>query len=139
MRHAARITVFTETARQMVLRTGVAAGHQVVVVPHGAPVALQSPPAADAVRPEFAELLASLGRQADPHHVRPASAGKGIDHAIDALAEVVERHPDTQYVVAGATHPEIVRHDGETYRQSLHDQVERLGPRRPTCTSSTRS
>src|SRR3954452_19222557 len=125
--HAARVTVFTQTARQMVLRTGIAAGHQVVVVPHGAPVALQASPPADRLSPELAAVLAAIDGRPTLTTFGLLSSGKGIDQAVEALADVVGRHPDTQYVMAGATPPEVVRHDGETYRQGLHEQVERLG------------
>ena len=39
------------------MRTGVAASSQLVVVPHGAPVTLRTPPARSALRPEIDELL----------------------------------------------------------------------------------
>lgn len=124
---AARITVFTETARRMVVRTGIAAGHQIAIVPHGAPVELQQPPEPSTLRPDLAALLGHLQGKPTLTTFGLLSPGKGIDIAIDALAAVVERHPLTQYVVAGATHPEVVRHAGESYRDSLHGQVSRLG------------
>jgi glycosyltransferase involved in cell wall biosynthesis len=125
--HAARVTVFTETARRMVVGTGIAANHQITVMPHGAPTALQAPPAAGRLRPEFAALLDSFAGGPTLTTFGLLSPGKGIDLAIDALAEVVSRHPGTRYVVAGATHPDVVRHAGESHRESLHAQVDRLG------------
>jgi glycosyltransferase involved in cell wall biosynthesis len=53
--------------------------------------------------------------------------GKGYELAIDALPAVVARHPDVCYVIVGATHPDLVRRNGEAYRSSLVEQVERLG------------
>jgi glycosyltransferase involved in cell wall biosynthesis len=126
-RHAARITVFTETTRQMVVRTGIAANHQIAIVPHGAPVTLQSPLVPERLRPGFAELLRSLRGRPTLTTFGLLSPGKGVDLAISALATVVKRHPDTRYVVAGATHPDVVRHAGESYRNALYDQVDRLG------------
>src|SRR5690242_1872462 len=98
--HAARITVFTETARRMVVRTGIAANHQVAIVPHGAPVAMQAPPASTELSPAIAALLESLRGRPTLATFGLLSDGKGIDLAIDALARVVKKHPDTQYVVA---------------------------------------
>jgi glycosyltransferase involved in cell wall biosynthesis len=126
---AARVTVFTETARRMVIRSGVATGHQIAIVPHGAPVILRSEPSPALLRPELVELLAKLRDKPVLSTFGLISPGKGIDIAIDALAEVVRHHPDTHYLIAGATHPEVVRRAGESYRQSLHEQVERLGLR----------
>src|SRR6266511_3259054 len=124
---AARVTVFTETARRMVIRSGVATGRQIAIVPHGAPVIMRSDPDPALVRPELTELLADLDGKPVLATFGLIHDGKGIDLAIDALAEVVRHHPDTHYLVAGATHPEIVRQSGESYRQSLHEQVQRLG------------
>lgn len=45
--------------------------------------------------------------------------GKGIEHAIRALPEIVKRHPDVVYLVLGATHPHLVAREGERYRLSL--------------------
>ncbi|HEY2573103.1 MAG TPA: glycosyltransferase family 4 protein [Verrucomicrobiaceae bacterium] len=45
--------------------------------------------------------------------------GKGIEHVIEALPEIVRRHPNVVYLVLGATHPTLVARDGENYRLSL--------------------
>ena len=45
--------------------------------------------------------------------------GKGYELAIDALPAVVKKHPDVLYVIVGATHPDLVRRDGEAYRAEL--------------------
>jgi glycosyltransferase involved in cell wall biosynthesis len=47
------------------------------------------------------------------------SPGKGIEHMIEALPEIVKRHPDTVYIVLGETHPHILREEGEEYRFGL--------------------
>ncbi len=47
------------------------------------------------------------------------SANKGIETVISALPAILERHPDVVYIVVGATHPHVLRHEGETYRLSL--------------------
>lgn len=55
------------------------------------------------------------------------SENKGIEVVLDALPDVVATHPDVLYVVLGATHPEVRRHEGERYRERLQQQVEQLG------------
>lgn len=45
--------------------------------------------------------------------------GKGIEWVIDAIAALGTCNPLPRYLVAGATHPNIVRRDGESYRQML--------------------
>jgi glycosyltransferase involved in cell wall biosynthesis len=55
--------------------------------------------------------------------------GKGYELAIEALPAVVARHPDVCYVIVGATHPDLLRHEGEAYRTSLVAKVKALGLR----------
>jgi glycosyltransferase involved in cell wall biosynthesis len=44
---------------------------------------------------------------------------KGIETALEALPYVVEKHPNTVYIILGATHPEVKKIYGEQYRLSL--------------------
>lgn len=47
------------------------------------------------------------------------SPNKGIETVINALPAIVEKHPDVVYIIVGATHPHIIKLDGESYRLSL--------------------
>lgn len=47
------------------------------------------------------------------------SASKGIENVISALPAILARHPNVVYIVLGATHPHVVKQEGETYRLSL--------------------
>lgn len=47
------------------------------------------------------------------------SCDKGIEYAIEALPEVVKEHPDVLYLIIGATHPQVLKEDGERYRNQL--------------------
>ena len=53
--------------------------------------------------------------------------GKGLELAIAALPEVVAAHPTVLYAVVGETHPDLVRTEGEAYRDSLVAKVASLG------------
>ncbi len=55
------------------------------------------------------------------------SRNKSIEVVINALPEVVAKYPEVVYIVLGATHPHVVKHDGEEYRDSLHQLVGELG------------
>ena len=55
--------------------------------------------------------------------------GKGIEVAIRAMPRIVEQHPDVVYMILGATHPHIVRTEGNAYRDSLERLVDQLGVR----------
>jgi glycosyltransferase involved in cell wall biosynthesis len=53
--------------------------------------------------------------------------GKGIEYVIEALPEIVKRHPNVVYLVLGATHPHLVAREGESYRLGLERLAEDRG------------
>lgn len=55
------------------------------------------------------------------------SRNKSIEVVINALPAVVKKHPDLLYIILGATHPHVLKHEGETYRHSLMELVNELG------------
>ncbi|MHC4881659.1 MAG: glycosyltransferase family 4 protein [Planctomycetota bacterium] len=55
------------------------------------------------------------------------SRNKGIEHMLKTLPAIVETEPDVLYIILGATHPDVLRHDGEEYRFELQRIVEELG------------
>jgi glycosyltransferase involved in cell wall biosynthesis len=55
------------------------------------------------------------------------SPSKGIETVIDAMPGVIKSCPNAVYVILGATHPNLVRDQGEAYRESLTARVQALG------------
>ncbi len=53
--------------------------------------------------------------------------GKGLELAIDAMAEPSDLNPAPRYLVAGQTHPKVLALQGERYRESLHAHADSLG------------
>jgi glycosyltransferase involved in cell wall biosynthesis len=51
------------------------------------------------------------------------SPGKSIETALDALPAIIARFPNILYLIIGKTHPGVVAHQGETYRQMLEQKV----------------
>ena len=51
---------------------------------------------------------------------------KGIEYMLQALPRVVQEFPDVVYMVLGATHPNLVRDQGEKYRDGLEKMVREL-------------
>ncbi|SMF48476.1 Glycosyltransferase involved in cell wall bisynthesis [Alteromonadaceae bacterium Bs31] len=54
------------------------------------------------------------------------SQNKGIEYALQALPRVIEQFPDIAYIVLGATHPQVLKNEGEAYRLGLQQQVQKL-------------
>ena len=97
---------------------------KIAVIPHGADV-FRRPRGAQ----PYADLPAGVRRD------RPATIltwgligpGKGIEWGVDALAEVRAAGVDARYLVAGETHPKVLEHQGEQYRDSLAAEAEAAG------------
>jgi glycosyltransferase involved in cell wall biosynthesis len=90
------------------------------VVPHGVPhLPLLEP---DTVKPklgmEVAPMVLSFGL---------IGPGKGYESVIEAMPAVIEACPTAYYVILGATHPELLRREGEIYRTKLTRLAEALG------------
>ncbi|HET9336098.1 MAG TPA: glycosyltransferase family 4 protein [Sphingomicrobium sp.] len=90
------------------------------VIPHGVPDRPMRNP--DGLKPRFGwegrKVLMTFGLLAPD---------KGIRHMIEAMPEVVRRHPEVLYEVVGATHPNQVRKEGERHRRMLMDLARDLG------------
>ena len=55
------------------------------------------------------------------------SPNKGIEFMLDAMPGIIKSCPNAVYVILGATHPKLVRQQGETYRDGLTARVRELG------------
>ncbi|MDF0707710.1 glycosyltransferase family 4 protein [Flagellimonas okinawensis] len=51
---------------------------------------------------------------------------KGIETVIKALPQIIEKHPEVLYIVLGKTHPNVLRHSGEEYRNYLQVLIKSL-------------
>ncbi len=55
------------------------------------------------------------------------SPNKGIENVIQAMPEILSKHKNVVYLVAGATHPHILRREGDQYRNSLQALAKEVG------------
>ena len=93
---------------------------QIAVIPHGAP----SRPLRETS--EFKDLLNLSGRKTLTTFGL-LSPNKGIETVIAALPAIREACPEVMYLVIGATHPHLVRNEGEKYRDGLKAMAVELG------------
>src|SRR5690348_11369122 len=119
------VIVMTETALRLLVESGACPEEKVRVVPHGAPVRIAERAAAGLRTPRSASSAAD-----DPFRLSTfglISPGKGLETVIEALPAMIERHPKTVYTIAGRTHPDVSRREGERYRLMLERRVLELG------------
>ncbi len=120
IRQSERLVVMTDRGHSILRKTYGVPAKKIDLIAHGIPDMDFVDP--NAVKDQFGlegkKVLLTFGL---------LSPGKGIEYVIQALPEIVEREPDLMYVVLGATHPNLVRTEGEQYRLSLERLAEKLG------------
>ena len=119
LERAATIIVMAERGRDILVATHGVDPASVVVIPHGIP---------DRPYTDPAEARADLALAERPTILTFGllSPDKGIADMIEAMPQVVAECPDAHYVVLGATHPHLIRHQGEAYRERLVERVAEL-------------
>ncbi len=118
------VIVMTDTALRLLVESGACPEEKVRVVPHGAPVRIAER-AAGEVR-----ALQPTSSAGDPFRLSTfglISPGKGLETVLEALPAMLERHPEIVYTIAGRTHPDVSRREGERYRLMLERRVLELG------------
>ncbi len=117
---SASVVVMAEKGRDLLRRIYGVPEDKIEVVPHGVPdfSFVDSGPAKAKLGFAGRTVILTFGL---------LSPNKGIEVMIDAMPSIIERCPDAVYVVLGATHPNLVRRHGETYRESLLARVRDLG------------
>jgi glycosyltransferase involved in cell wall biosynthesis len=109
---AGALVVMTEAARQRLCSRFDIDESKVTTIPHGA--AVPTPRRRRHLPSPARPLLLSWGL---------LGRGKGIEWAIDAMAELKDLRSRPRYVVAGRTHPKVVAFEGEAYREMLIERT----------------
>ncbi|MGC1381931.1 MAG: glycosyltransferase family 4 protein [Candidatus Baltobacteraceae bacterium] len=118
--HAARVVVLSETGRGLLEAVYGIDPELLQVIHHGVPdVPFQN---TDAAKASF-----GIGLRTVISTFGLISRGKGLEYAIEAMRQVVKRHPETLYLILGETHPVVRRQEGESYRESLTSMVGEYG------------
>jgi glycosyltransferase involved in cell wall biosynthesis len=112
---ASHIMVMCQTGRNLLIERYGAERERISVIEHGAP---DRPLRLTRAAPSDARRLMTFGL---------LGPGKGLETAIEALPAIVARHPEIVYRIAGVSHPNELRRNGEAYRQGLEALAEQLG------------
>lgn len=107
-----RLVVMAERGRQMLQEIYQAPPAKIDLIPHGIPDIPFVDPTyyKDQFSVEGRLVLLTFGL---------LSPNKGIEHGLNALPEILAEFPNVVYIVLGATHPNLLREQGEAYRLSL--------------------
>src|SRR6266536_5710400 len=111
-RLSSRVVVMTERGLRMLREVYRVPKEKMDLIPHGIP----DMPFVD---PNFYKDQYGVEGKTVVLSFGLISPGKGIEFVIRALPEVVRVCPELVYIILGATHPNLLREQGETYRLSL--------------------
>jgi glycosyltransferase involved in cell wall biosynthesis len=117
--HSTVVVVMAQTAARL-LRDVYGIERPAVVIPHGMPAIV--PRGRRRLKRQLGvedrSIVSTFGL-VDPR--------KGLEYMIEAMPQIVARHPNTLYLIVGQTHPELLKKQGEQYRNQLAAEIERLG------------
>lgn len=113
-----RVVVMTEHGRTLLRAVHGVPDEKIDLIPHGIPSVPFESEGKDRLGVAGRPVILTFGL---------LSPDKGIEHVIDALPAILRTHPDTVYIMLGATHPHVKERQGESYRQMLEQRAERLG------------
>jgi len=114
------VIVMTQIAARLLADVYGVTGTPIHVIPHGVPeVGFDRDPAHKVeLRMADRKVICTFGL---------INRGKGLEHMIRAMPQVVAACPDALYLIVGATHPQVKRHEGEVYREELVELAASLG------------
>lgn len=114
-----KIVVLTKKSQEILMRDYGCKESKTMVIPHGTHMVLLDQKAG--LKKEFhysgKTILSTFGL---------ISENKNIETVLHALPEIVAKHPEVIYLVVGKTHPEILKKEGEKYREMLVETTKKL-------------
>jgi glycosyltransferase involved in cell wall biosynthesis len=114
-----RLIVMSELSSQFLQEIFKVPGNKIDMVPHGVP----DLPFLD---PNFYKDRFGVEGKAVLLTFGLLSPNKGIENVIKALPEILSKHRNVVYIVAGATHPHILRREGDAYRAYLQELAKEM-------------
>jgi glycosyltransferase involved in cell wall biosynthesis len=116
-RHAVTVVTMTQTARRRLIENYTVDPTKIRVIPHGA------------IDNRAGRPVARLGSALAPTILTWGllGEGKGIEWAIEAMAQLDDLQPAPIYRVVGQTHPRVLERNGERYRDALVRHARQLG------------
>lgn len=114
------VVVMVETARDRLINIFGVPEDKIVVIHHGVP---DIPYGSE----EHFKRELGFGDRPVISAINLLSENKGVEVVLKALPEAVKKFPSLLYLVIGQTHPEVLKNEGEKYREFLQAMVADLG------------
>ncbi|MBE9489354.1 MAG: glycosyltransferase [Bacteroidetes bacterium] len=114
-----RIVVLTKKSQEILINQYRYRNSKIIVIPHGTHIVLWEQKEKLKIKYDYSDkiVMSTFGL---------ISENKSIETVLYALPEIVNKHPEVIYLVIGKTHPEILKREGEQYRNMLINIVQEL-------------
>lgn len=112
-----RVVVMSEHGASTLRELHGVAASRIDVIPHGIPLAAEGARGKAQLGLADKKVILTFGL---------LSPDKGVEYVVEALPAILAQHPNTIFVVLGATHPHVKERHGEAYRLDLQSRVRRL-------------
>lgn len=113
------VIVMTKNAASILQNQYEISKEKITVIPHGTHIGSYSNQQEKKVKKHFGNhiVLSTFGL---------LSSGKSIETSLDAMPAIIEQFPNVIFLIIGKTHPEVIRTDGEVYRDLLEEKIIQL-------------
>ena len=113
------ILVMTDNSKKLLIEQYDVSSDKIYVIPHGTHFVNHE--SKDILKEKFGfgtrKILSTFGL---------LSSGKSIETTLDSLPKVIKTKPDVLFLIIGKTHPGVIKHEGEKYRDFLEKKVKDL-------------
>ena len=110
------VVVMTHNSAEILVNDYDIPAEKITVIPHGTHLVLHENK--DVLKERYGlkgrKVLTTFGL---------ISSGKSIETTLEALPAIIENDPDIVFLIIGKTHPEVLKNDGEKYREYLQELV----------------
>lgn len=114
-----RIIVLTKKSKQLLINQYNFQDSKITIIAHGTHTVLWN-------QKELLKSKYSYDNRITLSTFGLMSENKSIETILGILPKIIEKHPNILYLVIGKTHPEIIKNQGEKYRNMLMDMVRNL-------------
>jgi glycosyltransferase involved in cell wall biosynthesis len=116
---AASFIVMTKSSAKLLVNDYAIENDKIAVIPHGTHLVEHTSKNVLKEKYNFSnrKIISTFGL---------LSSGKCIETSINALREIVKKHPEVLFLVIGKTHPNVIKTDGEKYRNTLEAKIKAL-------------
>jgi glycosyltransferase involved in cell wall biosynthesis len=110
------IVVMTQSAKVILTTDYGISASKINIIPHGTHLVEHS-------NKDFLKQKYNFSNQKIIATFGLLSSGKCIETSINALQTVVKKHPNVLFLIIGKTHPNVVKSEGEKYRELLQQKI----------------